>query len=272
MGVTGRVRGQARSQRISRGFAVADFLDMNIIQTENQFAAIVMGGTGSVGAHLVNKLIKSPLYSRVTVISRRELPRAPNLNLVVWDDFADALFVHPEKAVAIFEGHDVGFCCLGASRQHAIGLLYNPKKFGKSFRTVDYEYVVGAASAAHRAGVPYFSVISTLGADPAARFLYNRIKGEVERALQDIDFAGLSIFQPSQLMRDAAQRGPFLERVGLPVYAFLNRFLPAKYRGIQVEDVAEAMKVEFERRMAKQGENVAFYQSDIIQELAGRRS
>ncbi|MCH8063380.1 MAG: hypothetical protein IH861_12875, partial [Chloroflexi bacterium] len=188
----------------------------------------------------------------------------------VWDDFAEALLVHPEKAVAIFEGHDVGFCCLGASRQDAIGLLYNPKKFGKSFRTVDYEYVVGAASAAHRAGVPYFSVLSSLGANPAARFLLLRIKGEMERALQDIDFAGLSIFRPSQLMRDAAQRGPFLERVGLPVYAFLSRFLPAKYKGIQVEDVAEAMKKEFERRMMKQGEKVAVYKSDIILELAGK--
>ena len=229
-----------------------------------------IGGTGSVGANLVTKLINSPLYSRVTVISRRELPPAPKLHVVVWDDFAEALLVHPEKAVAIFEGHDVGFCCLGASRQDAIGLLYNPKKFGKSFRTVDYEYVVGAASAAHRAGVPYFSVLSSLGANPAARFLILRIKGEMERALQDIDFEGLSIFRPSQLMRDAAQRGLFLERVGLPVYSFLNRCLPAKYKGIQVEDVAEAMKAEFEGRMAKQRDKVAFYLSDMMQELARR--
>ena len=92
----------------------------------------------------------------------------------------------------------------------------------------------------------------------------------MEHALQDIDFAGLSIFRPSQLMRDAAQRGPFLERVGEPAYALLSRFLPAKYKGIQVEDVAEAMKVEFEGRMAKQGDKVAFYQSDLMLELAGR--
>ena len=92
----------------------------------------------------------------------------------------------------------------------------------------------------------------------------------MERALQDIDFEGLSIFRPSQLMRDAAQRGPFLERVGLPVYAYLSRFLLAEYKGIQVEDLAEAMKVEFEGRMAKQGDKVEFYLSDMIQELAGR--
>ncbi len=58
--------------------------------------------------------------------------------------------------------------------------------------------------------------------------------------------------------------------MGLPVYAFLNRFLRAKYKGVQVEDVAEAMKVEFEERMAKQGDKVALYLSDMMRELAGR--
>ena len=37
--------------------------------------------------------------------------------------------------------------------------------------------------------------------------------------------------------------------------------------GIEVEDVAEAMKVEFEGRMAKQGDTVAPYLSDMMQEL-----
>jgi len=235
-----------------------------------QFSAIVIGGTGSVGAHLVNKLINSPLYSQVTVISRRELPPSPKLNVVIWNNFDDALLEHPEKTVAIFEGHDVMFCCLGASRESAIGLLYNPKKYGKFFRTVDYEYVVGAASAAHRAGVPYFSVVSVLGADPKAWFLLTRIKGEMETKLQEIDFKWLSIFQPSQLMRDAAETSSFLERVGLPLFVLFNRWIPDKYKGIRIEIVAEAMKKEFESRMKKQEEKVAFYPSDMIRNLVGR--
>ena len=54
------------------------------------------------------------------------------------------------------------------------------------------------------------------------------------------------------------------------MYAFLNRFLRAKYEGVQVEDVAEALKVEFEGCMAEQGDKVVFYLSDMMQELAGR--
>jgi len=46
-----------------------------------RFAAFVIGGTGAVGANLVNKLITSPLYSRVTVISRREPPLPPSTML-----------------------------------------------------------------------------------------------------------------------------------------------------------------------------------------------
>ncbi len=38
----------------------------------NRFTPIVIGGTGSVGAHLVNKLINSLLYSRVTVTAAHD--------------------------------------------------------------------------------------------------------------------------------------------------------------------------------------------------------
>ncbi len=239
---------------------------------DNRFAAFVIGGTGGVGAHLVNKLINSPFYSRVTVISRRELTPSPKLNVVVWDNFTDGLLDHPEKAIEIFKNHHVGFCCLGASERAMMGLIFNPKKYGKVFRTVDYEYVVGTASAAHCAGVSYFSVISSPTADPKARFLYSRIKGEMEHALQDIDFRGLSIFQPYHLMKVAAESDSYMKQVGKNLLAFIARIIPAKQKAIWVEEVAEAMKMEFEQRMAKQGEKVAFYQSDVMIKLAGRRS
>lgn len=239
-------------------------------QTDNQFEAIVIGGTGGVGTYLVNKLINSPLYSQVTVISRRELPPSPKLNVMIWDDFSEALFVNPEKSAEIFKNHHVVFCCLGASERAMIGLLFNPKKFGKIFRTVDYEYVVGFASVAHQAGVPYFSVISSATADPKARFLYSRLKGEMEHALQDLNFKGLSIFQPNSLMKHATGNEPYMKRVLKNLIAYVSRLLPAKQKAILVEDVAEAMKKEFEKRVMKQGEKVTFYQSDDMRDLLGR--
>ncbi len=234
----------------------------------NQISAFVIGGTGGVGAHLVQKLLNSPRYARVTVISRKELTPSPKLNVVVWEDFADALLDRPEKAMAVFKGHDVGFCCLGASEQAMMWLLVNPKKYGKAFHTVDYDYVVGAASAAHRAGVPYFSVISSVSADPDAKFIYLRIKGNMERDVKALDFTGVSIFQPSHLVKAATGDESSLRQVGKNFMALLARLIPSKDKKLRVEDIAIAMKAEFENRIEHESDKVAVFQVDDILALA----
>jgi len=242
--------------------------NQTIQPANNQFSAFVIGGTGGVGAHLVQKLLDSPRYAQVTVISRREIAPAPKLNIVIWDDFTDALLDHPEKAIAAFQGHDVGFCCLGASEQALMGLLVNPKKYKPVFRTIDYDYVIGAASAAHRAGVSHFSVISSISASPDAKFYLLRIKGEMERDVQVLDFTGISIFRPSHLVKAATGVESPLKQVGKNMMALLARLIPSKETKLRVEDVAAAMKAEFEQRMTHQTGNVMFYQPQAIAALA----
>lgn len=238
---------------------------------DKQFEAIVLGGTGGVGAHLVNILLKSPLYSTITVISRKSIPHDPKLNLIIWNDFSEALLIHPEKAIKVFKNHHVVFCCLGASESALIGLLFNPKKYAKRFETVDYDYVVGAATAAHHAGVPYFSVISSAKANPKAKFLMLKIKGNMEIALQDINFRGLSIFRPSSLMKPAHGNERYLKRMSKNLIALISRMLPFEQKAIFVEDVAKAMKKEFEIRITKQKEGVSFLQSDCMRNLLAKQ-
>ena len=234
----------------------------------DQFKAFVIGGTGGVGAHLVEKLCASPRYAQVTVVSRRELAPVPKLNNIVWQDFTDYLIHHPEKAIAVFEGHDVGFCCLGASEQAMMGLLINPNKFAKDFHTVDYDYVVATASAAHQAGVPYFSVTSSTSANPEAKFIYSRIKGEMERDVQAVGFTSLSIFQPSHLVKEATGNETMLKRIWKSMLASLTWLIPSQEETLRVEDVAEAMKVEFEQAISQQRDKVAFYEPSKILALA----
>lgn len=242
--------------------------NQNLQSTDNQLSAFVIGGTGGVGAHLVQQLLDSPRYAQVTVITRKEIPASPKLNIIMWEDFSDALLDHPEKAIAVFEGHDVGFCCLGASEQAMVGLVVNPRKYEPVFRTIDYDYVVGAASAAHHAGVPYFSVISGISASPDAKFSYLRIKGEMERDVQALGFTGVSIFRPSHLVKAATGVESPLRQVGKNIMALLAQLIPSKEKKLRVEDVAKAMKADFENRLGKADDKVAFYQVDAILALA----
>jgi len=171
----------------------------------NNYKAIVIGATGGVGSYLIEKILTSPDYSKVTVISRKELLISPNLYNIVWTDFSEYLLDMKDETVEMFKNHDVLFCCLGASEKAMMGLLFNKKKYRKIFRTTDYDYTVGAASLAREADIPQFSVISSPTANPNARFLYSKIKGEMELAVKTLAFDRLSIFHPYQLMKQGKE-------------------------------------------------------------------
>ncbi|KAL2301708.1 hypothetical protein Nmel_011099 [Mimus melanotis] len=83
----------------------------------------------------------------------------------------------PEQAVvdferlgehaAAFQGHDVGFCCLGTTRA---------KAGADGFVRVDRDYVAQAAELARAGGCKHFVLQSSQGANAKSHFLYLRVK------------------------------------------------------------------------------------------------
>ena len=53
-----------------------------------------------------------------------------------------------------------------------------------------------AAVAAQAAGINRFLVVTAVGAQPDASVFYSRVKGELERDLQKMDFSRLDILRP----------------------------------------------------------------------------
>lgn len=234
---------------------------------ENQYRAIVIGGTGGVGAFLVQKLLDSPKYSKVSVISRKELEPLPKLNNIVWKDFSEHLVEERKETIETFKDHDVFFCCLGAPEKAMIGLMFNRKKYEPMFQTIDYDYTVGAASVAFKAGIPHFSVVSSSGLSEKGTFPYIKIKWKMEQAVKSLGFKNLSIFHPSHLMKPARAEEKFFKKILLNFIASIASVMPHSQKAINVETVAEAMIKETYFRMNNKAEELVFYEADDMRVL-----
>jgi uncharacterized protein YbjT (DUF2867 family) len=113
-----------------------------------------------------------------------------------------------------------------------------------AFRQVDLEFVLNTARAARAAGATRMAVVSALGADPASRVFYNRVKGEMQAAVTLLGYTSVVIAQPSLLLGDRAALGQ-PSRIG-EVWAArllgpLGRILPKGIRPIAARTVAAAL-------------------------------
>ena len=223
--------------------------------------AIIIEGTGGVGAFLVQKLLASSKYAKVTVISRNKILEHPKLNTIIWKDFSKNFLEKKEESVEIFKDHDVLFCCLGAPEKALLGLFFNRKKYAALFQKVDYDYTVAAAKIGYKAGIPNFSVISSPSAKPSAKFIYSKIKWNMEQAIKNNGFKKVSIFHPYHLMKPANNQANFLKKITKNFVALIASILPAKQKAIKVEDVAKAMMLEFELGLQK-GDGLTYYTSN----------
>jgi len=195
--------------------------------------ALVAGATGLVGQALVSMLAADPRWSEVHLLVRRapqphELPADPLGTLrprVI--DFDHLGWLEPFPAV------DDVFLCLGTTMKAAGSR--------EAFRRIDFDLVVGVARFARRHGAHTLAAVSAIGADPASRHFYNRVKGEAERALAALGYASCTLVRPSILDGPRRESRP-LERSALLAMKALGRLLPARWRPVAAHDVAVALR------------------------------
>jgi uncharacterized protein YbjT (DUF2867 family) len=99
-----------------------------------------------------------------------------------------------------------------------------------------------------------------MGANPASLTFYNRVKGQMEAALQNLGFARLSIVRPSLLAGDRSEHRPG-EAMGLVLANWFKPLIPARYRAVSVDAVARCL-LETSRQA---GAGVKIIESDLIQ-------
>ena len=181
---------------------------------------LLAGATGLTGEHLLDRLLSEPTVARVLAPSRRPLAAHAHLENPVGELAA----LLPELRGNI----DIAFCCLGSTLKQAGSQA--------AFRAVDYDLVLAFAERARALGARHLVVISALGADAKSPVFYNRVKGELESALQAQGWPQLTIARPSLLL---GARSDF--RLGERLLAPLMRWIPGKYRGIKACTLAHAL-------------------------------
>ena len=190
----------------------------------------LVGASGLIGQSLIRLGVGRSDF-RIIAIARRELALPPGARMEV-------LLADPENwgdAIAAANA-DVLVSALGTTW----------KKAGKNeaaFREVDYELVLDCGHAAKAAGINHMITVSSVGADPMARNVYLKVKGEIDRALGRLGITRLDVIRPGLLRGVREERRP-AERVAMilsPVIDLLLHGGLRKYRSIRSETVAQAI-------------------------------
>lgn len=193
--------------------------------------AILLGATGLIGSKLLQMLLDSSDYAKVSILVRKPVEIShPKLHIHLVD------FSKTENYQQALENGDVIFCCIGTTMKNVNG---NKAKY----RSIDYDITVNAAKWGIEKGYSRFSVVSAIGADSRSSNYYLRLKGEVEDKISSLGYSTLDIFRPSLLMgkrKDQRAEERFAQMV-FPVFSFLFAGGWRKYKPVKAEDVARAM-------------------------------
>jgi uncharacterized protein YbjT (DUF2867 family) len=185
-------------------------------------SVLLLGATGLVGNECLKLLLQHKDISRIVTLTRSLLP-------ITHDKLVDHLvdFESLDFFPAVF-AVDAVICALGTTIKQAGSQ--------KAFRKVDHDYPLAAARIAIEHNVRHFLLVSALGADSSSKVFYNRVKGDIEKAISELNFHSTTIVRPSLLLGD---RKEF--RVGEQLGKYFTPLIPMKYKPIHAKHVAHQL-------------------------------
>lgn len=210
--------------------------------------AIVIGSTGLVGGHLLERLHKNPHITEVVALVRKQTNFPYQKVACKVLDFDN---INPDLLTG-----DILFCALGTTIKKA-----GSKEI--QYR-VDFTYNAEAARVAKLQGVKTVAHVSSIGANSKSSNFYLRTKGELEQLLTQLSFEKTIIVRPSIIL---GERNEFRlgEKIGI---VFATLFAPLmvgklkKYRGVHAQKIARCLITE---ALNSNNKKLCIFESDVIQ-------
>ncbi|SMF44649.1 NAD-dependent epimerase/dehydratase family protein [Pseudogulbenkiania subflava] len=192
-----------------------------------QRKVLLAGASGLVGSQILRELLANTAVAEVHVLGRRSITsQHPKLHVHIVDF----------SRLPVLPAVDEVYLALGATIKVAGSQT--------AFRAVDYAANLAVAKAALVAGAKRIGLVSALGANADSRVFYNRVKGELEVALQSLAPDALVIARPSLLLGDRDSLHQPLrigEKLSIPIAKLLAPVLPGPYRPVTAQSVARAL-------------------------------
>ena len=207
--------------------------------TQN-FAAIILGGTGQVGGAAVNELLALSECREVVMVTRKPVATRPRVRNVVLDTGA-ADFAERTSALArevLTQGPASAVSCVG------IGSGSN-RWSEEELKRLEVGVVGSFASGCHDAGIAQFCLLSAVGSTARSRFRYVRVMGMKEDTVRNIGFTRLAIFRPGIIVGNAHT----------PAWvSWLGTLVPGRFGNIDQRILARSIAVEIALHSHEAGE------------------
>lgn len=165
---------------------------------KQNFAAIVLGGTGQVGGAAVAELLAIPECREVVMVTRKPIAARSRVRNVVLDtgaaDFAERTAALAREVSS--QGPVSAVSCVGVGSGSA-------RWSEEALQRLELGVVGAFARGCRDAGIAQFCLLSAAGSSARSRFRYARVMGMKEDTVRNIGFARLAIFRPGIIVGNA---------------------------------------------------------------------
>jgi len=204
------------------------------------FAAIILGGTGQVGGAAVAELLAIPQCREVVMVTRKPIAARSRVRNVALDtgaaDFAERTAVLAAEVLS----------CGPASAVSCVGVGAGSRRWSEEeLRRLEVGVVGGFARGCHDGGIAQFCLLSAVGSTARSLIRYARVMGMKEDTVRKIGFTRLAIFRPGIIVGNAHTPG----WVG-----WLGRLVPGPFGNIDQRILGRSIAAEVALHSQEAGE------------------
>ncbi len=217
---------------------------------KQNFAVIILGGTGQVGGATVAELLAIPECREVVMVTRKPIAAPSRVRNVVFDtgavDFAERTAALAREVLS--QGPASAVSCVGVGSG-------SMRWSEEELKRLECGVVGAFARGCHDAGIAQFCLLSAVGSTASSRFRYVRVMGMKEDTVRSIGFSRLAILRPGIIVGNAHTPS----WVG-----WLGRLVPGRFGNIDQRILGRSIAAEIALNSREKG--------DVVRENAAMKN